>query len=91
MLGGSHVVEVVGRASDPDEACRQIRLLCPDVVIFDSRDPLCDPGSILVRLMRENPGMRIIGLNLQDETLCTYSGEIRMAQDIETVVDAIVR
>ena len=81
-------LEIVGRETDADKAIGRIKELRPDVVIVDSGDPTCDPAPVVMRILREG-GIKIIGLDLQDNTLCIYRGEQRVVKCIEDLVEAI--
>jgi DNA-binding NarL/FixJ family response regulator len=84
-------LEVVGWETDPDEAIRRIRKVQPDVVILASEDATLWPSADAIRLLREGLGtkIKIIGLNLQDNTLCIYHGEQREVKEVGDLVRAI--
>jgi DNA-binding NarL/FixJ family response regulator len=82
-------LEVVGRETDVDKAVERIRELQPDVVIVDSADPTCDPTLAVMRILREGVGTKVIGLNLQDNTVCIYRGEQRVVKEVKDLVEAI--
>ena len=74
-------LEVVGHEADMDRALMQIKALVPDVVILNSADASCSPTPAVLRLMNE-VGVRIIKLNLQDNTICMYRKEQRMIEEV---------
>jgi len=82
-------VDIAGRETDVDTAIERIKELRPDVVILDSADPACDPTPAVMRILKEGLGTKVIGLNLQDNTLCIYRGEQRVVKSIEDLVQAI--
>jgi DNA-binding NarL/FixJ family response regulator len=62
VLGLLHDVDVVGAASDGDEAVSLAAELHPDVVLMDLRMPRCD-GVEATRLLRERePGTKVVVL-----------------------------
>jgi len=81
-------LEIGGREADADKALERIKELRPDVVVLDSAD-LHDPMLVVMRILREGVGARVIGLNLQDNTMCVYRGEQRMVKTVEDLVEAI--
>jgi len=81
-------LEIVGREADADKALERIKELRPDVVVLDSAD-LCDPMPVVMRIFREGVGAKIIGLNIQDDTICIYRGEQRVVKGVEDLVEAI--
>jgi DNA-binding NarL/FixJ family response regulator len=82
-------LDIVGRETDVDKAVERIKELQPDVVIVDSGDPATDPTPAVVRVLREGVGTKVIGLNLQDNTMCIYRGELRMVKEVKDLVEAI--
>ena len=82
-------LEIVGRETDVDKAIGRIKELQPDVVILDSGDPACDLTPAVMRILREGVGTKVIGLNLQDNTICIYRGEQRVVKEVKDLVEAI--
>ncbi|MBM4466967.1 MAG: response regulator transcription factor [Chloroflexi bacterium] len=62
-------LEIVGRETDADKAIERIKELRPDVVIVGSSDPTCDPTPVVMRILGEGVGIKVTGLNLQDNTI----------------------
>jgi len=81
--------DIVGRESDMELAMQEIKALRPDVVIVDNADPACEPMPAVMRLLKEGLGIKIIGLNLQNNTLCIYQGEERVVRDVDDLVKAL--
>jgi len=69
----------------------RIKELQPDVVVLDIGDPGCDPTLAVVCVLREELGTKVIGLNLEDNTICTYRGEQRVVREVCDLVRAIER
>jgi DNA-binding NarL/FixJ family response regulator len=84
-------LEIVGRETDANKVIERIKELRPDVVIVDSADPACDPMPVVMRILREGVGTKVIGLNLQDNTMCVYRGEQRVVKEVKDLVEAIER
>jgi DNA-binding NarL/FixJ family response regulator len=82
-------LEIVGREADADEAVERIKELQPDVVVLDSGAPACDPTMAVMRILREGVGAKVIGLNLQDNTMCIYLGEQRVVKEGKDLMEAI--
>jgi len=78
-------LQVVGCEIDLDKALERIRELQPDVLVLDSDDPAPE----VLRILRQEVGTKIIGLNPEDNTMCIYRGEQREVRRIEDLVEAI--
>jgi DNA-binding NarL/FixJ family response regulator len=82
-------LDIVGRETDVDNAMERINELQPDVVILDCPEPGCDPTLAVMRILSEWVGIKVIGLNLQDNTMCIYRGEQRVVREVKDLVEAI--
>ena len=82
-------LEIVGRETDVDKAIERIEELQPDVVIVDSADPAGDSTLVALHILREGVGTKVIGLNLQDNTIGIYRGEQRVVKGVKDLVEAI--
>ncbi len=82
-------LEVVGRETDLDRAIKRIGELRPDVIILDSADSACAAAGTVMRILKGSWGAKVIGLNPQDNTICVYREERRMAKGVTDLVEAI--
>ena len=82
-------LDIVGRVADVDKAVDRIRELQPDVVIVDGGDPTYDPASVVARIVGEGLQTKVIGLKLQDNTICIYRSEQRVIKEVKDLVEAI--
>ena len=89
LLGEHSDLKVVGRESDVDRAIQSIRELRPDIVILDNDDPNGELSPVVARILGERLATWVIGLNLQDNTICTYRGEQKRVKGVEDLVQAI--
>lgn len=82
-------LDLLGRESDVDRAIEQIRTLHPDVIIVDAGDTRCAASSIVLRILQENCTAKVIGLNLNDNTLCVYHEEQRTVRGVADLMHAL--
>ncbi len=89
LLGQEAGIELLGQESDVDRALEQIRTLHPDVIIVDVGNTHCDESPVVLRILRENYTAKVIGLNLNDNTICVYHEEQRPVRGVEDLMHAI--
>lgn len=89
LLRGQAGLEVVGRETDAALAIHLIRKLKPDVVVLDTKDLASAPFLVVARLLQAEEGIKIIAMNLEDQTIRVYRGEQRKALCINDLVEAI--
>jgi len=89
LLGQETGLAVVGREGDVDKAIERIEELKPDVIIMDSSNQPRESELAVLRILQNRLGTKIIGLDLQDNTLYIYRGEQRILGEVADLVDAI--
>lgn len=82
-------LELVGQETDEEQAIEQIRALKPQVVIWDSNGTQDGTMPTIIRILRENPGIRVIGLSLHNNNLYVYQVTQQIASGLEELVKAI--
>jgi len=82
-------LEVVGQEKDANRALERVKELVPDVVILDNDDPEVDLKLVVMRILKQQSGITVVGLGLQDNTIHIYRGEKRIVQEVEDLVEAI--
>ena len=75
-------------AALPD-AGRRLKSLRPDVIIFDSGDARLVALPDMTQLLRDNPGVLVIGLDLTNNEVTVVSSQQRSATKVEDLVEAI--
>lgn len=72
ILEGEDGIEIVGEASDGDEAIHLARTLVPDVVLMDVMMPRVDGIDATRRIIRDRPDIRVIMLTTFDRDEYVY-------------------
>ncbi len=89
LLQGEGSLEIVGRESDPDRSLDQIRALAPDVIVVDAQDTASAPAAVIAQILKENPQVQVIALNLENEIARVYHGEQHVAQSLDDLLQLI--
>ncbi len=63
--------------------------LRPDVVIFEANGPEVDVGQVVRHLLRESSKLKVIELNLRDNTVRIYRCEQQMIKRVEDLFQFI--
>ena len=82
-------LEIVGHETDIDRAVECIKELRPDVVIVDSADPEVDIMPSVMCILREKLDTKVVGIDLEDNTICIYREERREIMEVEDLIEAI--
>lgn len=89
LLRGKASLKVVGRETDAGRAAKQIRKLKPDVVIIDTKDLASAPFHVVTKLLQQEDGIKIIAMNLENQTIRVYHEEERTVLCVDDLVAAI--
>jgi chemotaxis response regulator CheB len=89
LLSRAETIEVVGREENIGRALEQIDSLAPDVIILDGDEPPYDGVATLLTILRSQTVSKIIGLNLQNNSLRVYEARQWQASGVEDLVAAI--
>lgn len=71
-----HSIDVVGEASDGQEALRKAKKLLPDVIVLDISLPAMDGGELALRLRKAVPKAKLIAFSIHS----SEAYMVRMAQ-----------
>jgi DNA-binding NarL/FixJ family response regulator len=66
LLRREAMVEIIGQATDVTQGIEQIKALQPDVAIIDTDSPPDDSAAIVMRILMENPNIKVISLSLHN-------------------------
>jgi hypothetical protein len=87
LLEGQSGLSVVGMGAAELSVVDQIRKLRPDVVILDSDSDA--QSTLLPVLLRENLGVKLIGLTLEDNRIDIYYQQQLVGTDVADLVEAV--
>jgi chemotaxis response regulator CheB len=82
-------LEIVGEEMTIERAVEQIEILGPDVIILGENSRVSDSALEEMYLLRTKPGIKVIGLSLQNNGLFIYLSARRYVESVEDLVKAI--
>ncbi len=95
-LAQEPTLEIVGEASDGNEAVEKAKVLYPDVVLMDLHMPECNGDEATKRLQDEAPGTNVVINTISDQESdlvnalkCGARGYLLKNEDLEMVVQAM--
>jgi hypothetical protein len=80
-------LEVVGVGDVAAAALAQAKEVAPDVVVVGASGE--DQAALVSRLFQEMPGIKIVGLNLDDNRIHIYYQQQKVGRQVEDLVEAI--
>ena len=89
LLDSGTELDVVGSGMELAESVERIKELQPDVLILDKDRWPGELPAELVGLLEQGSGIKIVGLSLQDNTICSYRKEMRVVKAVEDLMEAI--
>ena len=89
LISGQTDLEVVGCETNPESALERIQRLRPEVIVVSSERPLGEPLPTMLRLLQSEPGVSVIGLNLEDNTICICPGQRHLLAGPQGLLEAI--
>ena len=82
-------IELVGRDTDVKRAVESIKALRPDVTILDYEATSSDWEYFITSILRERIGCRVIGLNLENNTIFVHRTNKCVVQDVSDLMNVI--
>ncbi len=87
-LTGRADLEVVRVDSNLPEAAPRLKLLHPSVIIFDLSEARVDSLPVVSCLIRNHPGVLVLGLDLTNHEVMVLSGQQHPAVETEDLIAA---
>ncbi len=81
--------QIVGHENDADKAIEVLKQLSPDIVVLDTSAPSPDSCQVILSILNASPEIKIIGMNLENNTISIYSGEQRIVHQVQDLMQAI--
>ena len=89
LLEQDTALDVIGCELSAPELVDHIRATQPDVILLDSDHPPANIASQIMDILRDVPGIRLIGISYQHSTLVVYRGETKKVRDVADLLHVI--
>lgn len=89
LLSEDPGVEIIGEETEVNRAVKQVKTLQPDVIIWSNSGMNPALAQEEIHLVKAMPGMKIIGLSLQNNNIVVYQSARKIIGDIQDLVLAI--
>ena len=89
LLSMENEIEILDPDSDIETAVQCIQSHQPDFVILNCDDPEPDIDPALLCILRERLGISVIGISLQDNSICIHRGERKQISSLQDLLEAI--
>lgn len=93
ILDSEPTVEVIGEATDGQEAILKARELKPDLIVMDVRMPVMDGISATCQLADEMPALTVIlmtSIDVEEQTQAAIAGGARACLVKESLLDTLL-
>lgn len=89
LLSMENEIEIISPSASIEEAVQCIQSSQPDFVILNCDDPEPDINSAALCILRERLGISLIGISLQDNSICIHRGERKQVHKLDDLLEAI--
>lgn len=89
LLSQNTDIEIISRGTEISASLESIKRSKPDVVIVNCDEPDPELNSIVMDILRDQLGMTVIGLSLQNNRISIYRGEKKDVCQVEDLLKVI--
>jgi DNA-binding NarL/FixJ family response regulator len=89
LLSTEDEIELINPANDIETAAQYIQSSHPDIIILNCDEPEPDITPAVLCVLREKIGISVIGISLQDNSICVLRGERKEVRQLEDLFEAI--
>ena len=91
LLGRYPTLEILSCDTGEEEVAAHLQSFQPDVVVLNMAQQQGAQAAEWLRVLRDRPGIRLLGLSLEDSTVCIYRGETQQVKEVGDLLRAIER
>lgn len=90
ILAQQETLEILSCESDAGSVRAHLQAFQPHVIVLNSAQQQGASAPEWTEILRDTPGVRLLGLSLQDSSVCIYRGETMQVREVADLVRAIV-
>ena len=89
LLRQQEALEILCCESDATAVEAYLQMFQPHIVILNSDQRSDTSAPEWIQILRDTPGVKLLGLSLQDNSICIYRGETKQVKEVADLVRAI--
>ena len=90
LLSQQEALEILSCEPDAGAVQAQLQAFQPHIVVLNSAQQQGASAPEWIDILRDRPGVRLLGLSLRDSSVCIYRGETMQVREVADLVRAIV-
>ena len=91
LLGRYPTLEMLSCDPDVEDIAAHLESLQPDIVVLNTAQQQGAQAAEWLQILRDRPGIKLLGLSLEDSTICIYHGETQQVKEVGDLLRAIER
>ena len=90
LLSQQETLEILSCEPDSGVVKAHLQAFQPHIVVLNSAQQQGASAPEWIEILRDTPGVRLLGLSLQDSSICIYRGDTMQVREVADLVRAIV-
>ena len=84
-------LEILSCEPEASKVTAHLQSFRPDIVVLNAAQQEGIHSAEWLQVLRDRPGIRLLGLSLEDSTVCIYHGETQQVKEVGDLLRAIDR
>lgn len=89
LLSQFPTLEILSCEPDADAVSAHLQSFQPDIVVLNAAQQQGANAAEWLQILRDSPRVRLLGLSLEDSTICIYRGETQQVKEVGDLLRAI--
>lgn len=91
LLSQYPTLEILSCEPDPEKVTAHLQSFQPHVVVLNEAQQQSAHAAEWLQILRDSPWIKLLGLSLEDSTVCIYHGETQRVREVGDLLRAIKR